>query len=579
MEDTSATYICFICTKNAKPGACIHDHLWFQLYQSCPGDRVLLRTKPKEKLDEVLALKAALEQTDIRDSMRLLRFYDSCFLGRLVYDLWQFMGVCQRLASQCISGRRMARRTFRWASNSECFEQNPEEMLHTDAAQVRLQRLRTIVENKKVLGYGLVETLRLQTLRYIHAYIFTRKLINKYCMTSFTRSAQQKFRVLFLPDLGCCRVLLDFRLVLVLTRVRKAWTGEVGLQVQPEPSVRFCPQDGKEDRSPKKSVKIQEQGLARHSIHSFTLVHSIAETHFAWGERPQDNLQLGKFGKQKTEKNENVRDVRAKNSEKVCHPEVFLACHVTVSKMDDLNWPSSRELQEKHIGQLPRKPGKLGRFNQTDQLRRENHFVLQVNLLIEVLWILVAYSLNRPREPGNAVGRLLHLQQEWPTRTRCPLFHGSRETNCNFERWGEVPQVARLLSMLVRVGWSFCQDGKVLDKAVRNLTPTAAWEVSAWISNRVHPERRFWIPIMRSFLSTSLQGSKSVAHNYGHVWSRMTWYAFVKYSEDHFTLQGPGRCCFQYPDANATRGLQQGVLCQCDYLVLRSAKMWRQSMG
>ena len=74
-----------------KPGACIHDHLWFQLYQSCPGDRVLLRTKPKEKLDEVLALKAALEQTDIRDSMRLLRFYDSCFLGRLVYDLWQFM--------------------------------------------------------------------------------------------------------------------------------------------------------------------------------------------------------------------------------------------------------------------------------------------------------------------------------------------------------------------------------------------------------------------------------------------------------------------------------------------------------
>ena len=178
MEDTSATYICFICTKNAKPGACIHDHLWFQLYQSCPGDRVLLRTKPKEKLDEVLALKAALEQTDIRDSMRLLRFYDSCFLGRLVYDLWQFMGVCQRLASQCISGRRMAWRTFRWASNSECFEQNPEEMLHTDAAQVRLQRLRTIVENKKVLGYGLVETLRLQTLRYIHAYIFTRK-INK----------------------------------------------------------------------------------------------------------------------------------------------------------------------------------------------------------------------------------------------------------------------------------------------------------------------------------------------------------------------------------------------------------------
>ena len=35
---------------------------------------MLLRTKPKEKLDEVLALKAALEQTDIRDSMRLLRF-------------------------------------------------------------------------------------------------------------------------------------------------------------------------------------------------------------------------------------------------------------------------------------------------------------------------------------------------------------------------------------------------------------------------------------------------------------------------------------------------------------------------
>lgn len=95
-------------------------------------------------------------------------------------------------------------------------------MLHTDAAQVRLQRLRTIVENKKVLGYGLVETLRLQTLRYINAYIFTRKA-----------------------------------------------------------SVRFCPQDGKEDRSPKKSVKIQEQGLARHSIHSFTLVNSIAETHFA----------------------------------------------------------------------------------------------------------------------------------------------------------------------------------------------------------------------------------------------------------------------------------------------------------
>lgn len=52
---------------------------------------MLLRTKPKEKLDEVLALKAALDQTDIRDSMRLLRFYDSCFLGRLVYDLWQFM--------------------------------------------------------------------------------------------------------------------------------------------------------------------------------------------------------------------------------------------------------------------------------------------------------------------------------------------------------------------------------------------------------------------------------------------------------------------------------------------------------
>lgn len=146
-------------------------------------------------------------------------------------------------------------------------------MLHTDAAQVRLQRLRTIVENKKVLGYGLVETLRLQTLRYIQAYIFTRKLINKYSMTSFSRSAQQKFRVLFLPDLGCCRVLLDFQLVLVLTRVRKAWTGEVGLQVQPEPSVRFCPQDGKEDRSPKKSVKIQEQGLARHSIHNFTILY------------------------------------------------------------------------------------------------------------------------------------------------------------------------------------------------------------------------------------------------------------------------------------------------------------------
>ena len=74
---------------------------------------------------------------------------------------------------------------------------------------------------------------------------------------------------------------LDFQLVLVLTRVRKARTGEVGLQVQPEPSVRFCPQDGKEDRSPKKSVKIQEQGLPRHSIHNFTLVNSIAETHFA----------------------------------------------------------------------------------------------------------------------------------------------------------------------------------------------------------------------------------------------------------------------------------------------------------
>ena len=77
---------------------------------------MLLRTKPKEKLDEVLALKAALEQTDICDSMRLLRFYDSCFLGRLVHDLWQFIliyEVCQRLASQCISGRRMARPTFR----------------------------------------------------------------------------------------------------------------------------------------------------------------------------------------------------------------------------------------------------------------------------------------------------------------------------------------------------------------------------------------------------------------------------------------------------------------------------------
>ena len=124
----------------------------------------------------------------------------------------------------------------------------------------------------------------------------------------------------------------------------------------------------------------------------------------------------------------------------------------------------------------------------------------------------------------NAVGRLLHLQQEWPTRTRCPLFHGSRETNCNFERWGEVPQVARLLSMLVRVGWSFCQDGKVLDKAVRNLTPTAAWEVSAWISNRVHRKDDSEFPSCDPFSALLCRGPSQwhiTMDTYDLVWHGM----------------------------------------------------------
>ena len=167
--------------------------------------------------------------------------------------------------------------------------------------------------------------------------------------------------MLFLPDLGCCSgVLLDFQLVLVLTRVIKVRTGEVGFQLQPEPSVsnlvavRFC-QDGKEDRSPKKSVKIkEEQGLARHS---FTLVNSVVETRFAsWGEKPHDNLHLGKFGKQRRMKMWEQR----MNSEKVCHLEVFFWLVTLLWAKRMLPGPYSRELlQEKHIGQLSRKPGKL----------------------------------------------------------------------------------------------------------------------------------------------------------------------------------------------------------------------------
>lgn len=52
------------------------------------------------------------------------------------------------------------------------------------------------------------------------------------------------------------------------------------------------------------------------------------------------------------------------------HLEVFLACHVTVNKKDDLHGPYSRELQEKHTGQLPRKPGKLGRFSRWTEKRK-----------------------------------------------------------------------------------------------------------------------------------------------------------------------------------------------------------------
>lgn len=151
---------------------CFYDFSMLELYQSCPGDRVLLRTKPKEKLDEVLALKAVLRETwlqyvtrcDFCDStthvfsgawFMIYGFYGSLSKARLTMHKWKKDGSTYLPLSKQLRVLRAKKTQRKWSKKT-----------HTDAPQARLQRLRTIVESKKVLA--LVETLRLQTLRYIH---------------------------------------------------------------------------------------------------------------------------------------------------------------------------------------------------------------------------------------------------------------------------------------------------------------------------------------------------------------------------------------------------------------------------